>query len=89
MNNKINKWIKDNCQQEPTKQKLEFYKIDSDKAFMTVYLKDDFQGYLTDDIDEILGEDTEWEAMGSDLYINNDNILVVITDTPITNKVLF
>ena len=93
MSEEFKKWIDDNCQNTPTKQKLEFYKIDSDKAFLTVYLKNDFQGYLTDDIDEFLDEDTDegtlWYVSGNDLEISNDKIMVSIIDTPITNSPLF
>lgn len=45
MNAKIKEWIKHNCQQTPTKQRLEFNVNSSGETF-EMYLKDDFQGYL-------------------------------------------
>ena len=88
MNAKIKEWIKHNCQQTPTKQRLEFNVNPSGETF-EMYLKDDFQGYLTDDIEDILGNDCIWAPLGDDLYICNDQVEVGIINTPITNQVLY
>ena len=88
MNTRINKWIKQNCQQESTKQKLEFTTLTNGKT-ITVYLKEDYNGYLTDDIEGLLNNDCAWEALGDDLYLSNDKMEVGIINTPITNQVLF
>ena len=88
MNTRINKWIKQNCQQESTKQKLEFTTLTNGKT-ITAYLKEDYNGYLTDDIEGLLNDDCAWDALGDDLYLSNDKMEVGIINTPITNQVLF
>ena len=88
MNIRINKWIKQNCQQEITNQKLEFTTLTNGKT-ITVYLKEDYNGYLTDDIEGLLNNDCTWNALGDDLYLSNDKMEVGIINTPITNQVLF
>ena len=88
MNAKTNHWIKQNCQQEPTKRKLEFTTLTNGKT-ITAYLKEDYNGYLTDDIEGLLNNDCFWNILGSDVYLSNDLMEIVIINTPITNQVLY
>ena len=88
MNTRINRWIKQNCQQEPTKSNLEFTTLDNGKT-ITAYLKEDYQGYLTDDIEGLLNNNCVWNALGDDLYLSNDKMEVGIINTAITNQVLY
>ena len=88
MNTKTNRWIKQNCQQEPTKQELEFTTLTDGKT-ITVYLKEDYKGYLTDDIEGLLNNDCTWNALGNDLYLSNDQMEIGIINTAITNQVLY
>lgn len=86
METNVKNWIKTNCQKQPTSTKIEFYETAKDKT-TTVYLKDTFKGYLTDDLDDF--GDFEWVALGNDLLLADDNLEIVIYDTPITTQVLF
>jgi succinylglutamate desuccinylase len=83
---KINRWIKQNCQNEPTNTKLEFYDLNKDVS-KVVYVKDSYQGYLTDDLDDF--DDFEWRALGSDLYLLGESVEIIIYNSPITNMILF
>lgn len=86
MKTNIKKWIKDNCQEQPTATKIEFYEPGKDKT-VTVFLKDTFSGYLTDDLDSF--GDFKWTALGESLLLADSNLEITICKTPITNKVLF
>lgn len=88
MTTRIKNWIKQNCQQEPTSRKLEFTTLAGGKT-ITVYLKEDYKGYLTDDIEGLLDNDCTWNALGNDLYLSNDQMEIGIINTAITNKVLY
>lgn len=88
MKTTIKNWIKANCQQEPTTKRLEFTTLANGKT-ITVYLKEDYQGYLTDDIEGLLDNDCTWNALGSDLYLSNDWMEIGIINTAITNQVLY
>jgi hypothetical protein len=86
MKTTIKNWIKANCQDQPTDTKIEFYNPIKDTT-KTVYLRKDYKGYLTDDLDDF--GDFEWRAWGSNLSLIDDNLEIIIYDTNITNQVLY
>lgn len=86
MKTTIKNWIKANCQDQPTGTKIEFYNPIKDTT-KTVYLRKDYKGYLTDDLDDF--GDFEWRAWGSNLSLIDDNLEIIIYDTNITNRVLY
>ena len=88
MKTTIKNWIKANCQNQPTGTKIEFYNPIKDTT-KTVYLRKDYKGYLTDDIEGLLDNDCTWNAFGNDLYLSNDQMEIGIINTAITNKVLY